>query len=372
MAEDSVLHSGELGGQAGHRLASIIIENRDPILASFEKHLESTCSPVLDIECAKEQVMIAASEVITDIAHSVCTRNIQVDEIYKLHSWALGEAMARSHLSPADSLRTAVAFFRVTVAALTSWVGDDPELLPVFVTAILALNESSSLRIREAIAAYTGSLLNRVHRAHLDERHRIARELHDRLGEGFSVALRQLELDELLNAHGALPSQAAPGKEAIVEGMRRLRLVVSDLRQDPVKNLEKALTSYVESIAADANVQLRVSGDETWASPAIIDETYIILREALRNALKHGSPRLVLVRVEIAPHELRASVDDDGCGFSVASNSYGRFGSTGGIASMHERADLIGGRLRILSGPGSGTHVELLVKLSGHHNELAH
>jgi signal transduction histidine kinase len=161
-------------------------------------------------------------------------------------------------------------------------------------------------------------------------------------------------------------------KEAIAEGMRRLRAVTSDLRQDSVRNLEKALIEYIDSAAGDAtvpaDVRLRVSGDETWASPAVIGEAFLILREAIRNALRHASPRLVLIGVALAPHELHAWVEDDGRGF-VPANRAGPVPAGNGLISMRERAALLGGRLTIVSVPGRGTHVGLLVPLPGHRDE---
>ena len=85
----------------------------------------------------------------------------------------------------------------MTVRSLGSHVRSDPDLLPCFVMAVLALNESIGRRIREAAHAYAGLLLERVDQAHIEERRRIARDLHDQLGESMSVALRQFELYEL-------------------------------------------------------------------------------------------------------------------------------------------------------------------------------
>jgi hypothetical protein len=70
---------------------------------------------------------------------------------------------------------------------------------------------------------------NRVHEARLDERRRVARELHDRLGEVLTVGLRQLDLDEILGPE--IPEgQSAIARQVLVEAMRRLRLVTSGLR----------------------------------------------------------------------------------------------------------------------------------------------
>jgi signal transduction histidine kinase len=121
-------------------------------------------------------------------------------------------------------------------------------------------------------------------------------------------------------------------------------------------------------------VQLRVSGDETWAPPDVIDEAYQIIREALRNAFSHGNPKLVLISIAIAPHELSAWVEDDGDGFEEVKGTGpvpagpvrvgpGRVGT--GLAAMRERAAAIGGRLTLVSVPGQGTYVELVVSLPG-------
>ena len=154
-------------------------------------------------------------------------------------------------------------------------------------------------------------------------------------------------------------------KDAITESMRRLRLVISDLRQDSVTGLEKALANYIESTDAEADVRLRVSGDETWASPIVIDEAFLVIREAIRNALTHGLPQMVLIGIAVTPDELRAWVDDDGRGFDQRAEPPE---TCNGLTSMRERAALLGGQLTVTSQPALGTRVELVIPLTGYHN----
>jgi signal transduction histidine kinase len=92
------------------------------------------------------------------------------------------------------------------------------------------------------------------------------------------------------------------------------------------------------------------------------DELFLILREALRNAFTHAAPGLVLVEVEFSAQELSAWVVDDGCGFSQALTPEKAVSGTG-LASMRERAALVGGRLAVRSMPGRGTRVELHLPL---------
>jgi signal transduction histidine kinase len=230
------------------------------------------------------------------------------------------------------------------------------------VSTFSGLNKWVGSRIRGSADGDLAQYENRVHEARLDERRRIARELHDRLGEVLTVGLRQLDLDEIMGPE--IPEgQSAIAREALVEAMRRLRLVTSGLRDEPVASFEKALVDFLNRVCADADVHLVVLGDETWASPAIIDEAFLIVREALRNALAHGAPQSVVVGVEVTRRELRAWVDDDGTGFAVGDAESPAAGT--GLATMRERAALLGGTVAITSKNGRGTSVELSVPLSG-------
>jgi signal transduction histidine kinase len=374
VAEDSArnpVRSSTEVDERHDRFAALVRAQCDAILISYAAILEALHSPVVAVPRTRDQAMADASEVIADVAASVQGRDNRDDDHHETLAWMTGEAQAEGQLRLADLLRAASALFEVTVSSLAGHVKDDPALMPCFVTAVLTLNESISRRVRDATLAHTSFLLEQVDQAHLDERQRIARDLHDRLGEGMSVAFRQLELHEILSSKDPLTAspRAAMAKEAIAEAMRRLRVVTSDLRHDSVRNLERALIQYIDSVAPDvaaaADVRLRVSGDETWAPAAVIDEAYLILREAIRNALRHGAPRLLLIGVALAPYELHAWVEDNGCGFALPERAGPVFSGTG-LTSMRERAALVGGQLTIASAPGQGTHVELLVPLQGH------
>jgi signal transduction histidine kinase len=361
--------SGPLGAQrASEHFAALVERDRALILASYKQSLLESQSPLIGDPLTREQTLTNATEIIIDVTESVRANVVRVNKSYKRLAWTIGETWAVSKLNSTDSLRAAVILSNVTVSTLARYVSGDIDLLPSFVIAILALNESINRRIREATLAYNGYLLNRIHGAHLDERLLIARELHDWLGEGVSGALRQLELHELTEADR--PAEPTPhialAKTALVEAMAKLRLVLSGLRRDPVTKLEKALTDYITSAAPGVDVRLRVNGDESWASPMVIEEVFMIIREALRNAITHAAPHLVLVGVDVAPHELRARVEDDGRGFEPGSD---RASGSAGLASMQERAALVGGSLTVASRPGQGTQVELFVPLPGPRDE---
>jgi signal transduction histidine kinase len=227
-----------------------------------------------------------------------------------------------------------------------------------------SLNNWVGRQIRGAADGDMAQYENRVYEARLDERRRLARELHDRLGEVLTVGLRRLDLEEIMGPE-APEGQSAIARDVLVEAMRRLRLVTSGLRDEPVTSFEKALEDFLNRVCADADVHLVVLGDEAWAPAEVIDEAFLIVREALRNALTHGAPQSVVVGVEVTRRELRAWVDDDGEGFAVGADAESPAAGTG-LATMRERAALLGGALAVVSKPGRGTSVELIVPLSGH------
>jgi signal transduction histidine kinase len=369
VAADSDGHTGRSLSELREGFAALMQADRSAIMASFAQRLEDLQSPASTDPHSREQAMAIAADILSDVVTRVRGDDTRNGDHREVLDWLIGAVRAKSQLSPADLLRAAVAFFDVAVSSLTRHVERDPELLPCLVTAVLALSESISRRISEATVAYTGYLLERVEQAHIEERLRIARDLHDRLGEGLSIALRQLELHEIHSTRDPATTapQATIAKGAIVEAMGRLRAVATDLRQDSVRSLETALVTYIDSVAADAEVRLRVSGDEKWAPPSVIDEAYQIVREALRNAFTHGSPKLVLIGVTIAPHELSAWVEDDGCGFEAAKSADRGPGT--GLTAMRERAASVGGQLTLASVPGQGTYLGLVVPLPGHHDE---
>jgi signal transduction histidine kinase len=357
-------------GEHDERFAGLINAERAAILASYAKSLEALGSPAVADPRAREQAMLDGSDILADVAACVRGGDVRTDSHDEMLARMIRATRADGRLSPAELLRAAAALFEATVGSLAGHVSTDPTLLPAFITAVVALNESFSRRIREATLAYAGFLLERVDQAHVAERRRIARDLHDRLGESLSVALRELELYGL--AGGADPARPdtrlARAKDTLAEGMHRLRMVTSDLRQEELRSLETALVQYLDSITSDADVRLRVSGNETWVPPAVIEESFLIIREAIRNALTHGTPQMVLIGVTLAPHELHAWVDDNGAGF-VLTGDNGPVSSGTGLASMRERAAVIGGRLMLDSAPGQGTHIELLVPLTGHRDD---
>ncbi|MFB9626056.1 sensor histidine kinase [Nonomuraea helvata] len=305
-----------------------------------------------------------ANEILDDVFAALEAGQIPTDTTISPLAWDIGTDRAEAGVHPKESLDAASVFFKVALPALSIALENRPDYPRLFTIAALTLEQAISSRIRAASASYTSFLLNRVHTVQTEERRRIARDLHDRIGYGVSVAHQQLELYQRNRV--AEPVRASDNvklaEQAIQEAMRKLRQVTSELHpHDSLKSLEKALLGYLETVDThDVDVRLQINGDEEWALPDVRDESFLIVREAVRNALAHARASMILIRIDIAPHELRGIVQDNGRGIPRE-----RPASSGmGLQSMRERAELLGGSVVVSSEAGRGTSVELCMPRS--------
>jgi two-component system NarL family sensor kinase len=199
----------------------------------------------------------------------------------------------------------------------------------------------------------------------VEERNRLAREIHDTLAQGLTATALQLEsADALLDA----------GSERVHEPLRRAlsltrsnleeaRRSVLDLRAAPLEGrpLSEALKALVDRWEAETGIGARyraVNGSRP-LPPRVEAALYRICQEGLTNVARHAEAGRVSVRLVATPDRVRLVVEDDGRGFDASDVPKGRHGLTG----MRERAEMLGGTLEARSGPGAGTRIEATVPL---------
>ncbi len=199
----------------------------------------------------------------------------------------------------------------------------------------------------------------------IDERERIARDLHDTLLQGLLSASLQLSV-----ANNQIPADA-PAKSLVERILQLLRQVVDDgrnavrglrTRDTAPEALERALTQIPQDLAMDEKVQfrLRVEGTPRALRAAIRDELYLLAREALANAFRHSGASSVETVLEYTPSHFRLIVRDNGCGMDPDVLQSGREGHWG-LSGMRERSTRIGAILKVLSAPGAGTEIDLAI-----------
>jgi signal transduction histidine kinase len=192
---------------------------------------------------------------------------------------------------------------------------------------------------------------SRAEKAVLEERRRLARELHDGVAQelGF-IATRAHEL--AANTAGDAQRIAA----AAERGLDEARRAIAALTQAVDEPLDVALAQAAEEVAGRVGARVRLSLDPAADVPATTREELLrIVREAVANATRHGGASSISVELENGDG-LFLRIADDGVGFDPAAANGGF-----GLTSMRDRARALGGELRIVSRPGAGTSVEVVL-----------
>lgn len=196
-----------------------------------------------------------------------------------------------------------------------------------------------------------------------EERRRIARRLHDELGQALTVAKLDLEL-----AGREAPSEL---QDRLREGAQLLDRAIAEVRQlshglrPPLLDelgLTEALRALAERFAAAENLEIELEAEDLGGlRPEVESLVYRTAQEALTNAARHAEARRIGIRLSKANDHLRLEIEDDGRGFNPQRVLRAARGL--GLQGMRERVILAGGVLQIASRPGAGTRIILEIPL---------
>lgn len=202
----------------------------------------------------------------------------------------------------------------------------------------------------------------------LDERMRLAREVHDTLAQGF-VGIGS-QLDAAAHSFQENPESARQhldvARKMASHSLTEARRSVMDLRTMDLdgQDLCSALTASMQRSVAGTPVQMnvQVSGEARGLTQEVKQNLLRIAQEAVANTLQHASAKAIWVKLEAQNHLLRMSIRDDGRGFQPGAlpDVDGHFGLLG----MRERAARIGGDLNLVSHPGEGTSIEVVLPMA--------
>jgi len=222
---------------------------------------------------------------------------------------------------------------------------------------------------RQQAAAARQKFLGQLVTAQEEERRRIARELHDQLGQQLTAL--KLGLQSLTEAsHGHFSGLAQQLQETVNGLGRAVHHLAWELRPTALDDLGlyTALLHYVERWSEYSNLEVdfQSTGLESHRLPSHIETTvYRIVQEALTNVFKHAQAECVSLILERHNDRVLAIVEDNGCGFDaeamMASSQTERYL---GLLGMQERAALVGGTLHLESAPGKGTTVFVRIPLA--------
>jgi two-component system, NarL family, sensor kinase len=200
----------------------------------------------------------------------------------------------------------------------------------------------------------------------VEERNRLARELHDTIAQGLTATTLQIEsADALLNVGSNTERARESLRRALSitqSNLEEARRSVLDLRAAPLegRSLSEALKALVNEWEAETGAATRfqaVNGRRP-LPPRVEVALYRICQEALTNVAHHAEAKRVTVRLIATTEQVQLIVEDDGRGFDT-SEAVDRHG----IVGMNERTRMLGGTLDLRTRPGAGTRVQVTVPL---------
>ena len=202
----------------------------------------------------------------------------------------------------------------------------------------------------------------------LEERARLAREVHDTIAQGYVGIASQLDVVEMTMPPGASSARVALdfARRMVRHSLTEARRSLMDLRADASEtyNLAAALQSGADRWTANSGAQIdvRITGDDSTLPEEVAHHVFRVAQEAIVNAVKHAAADRIDVELKIKPQELCLRIADDGSGFEPEEAFTSRRGNFG-LIGMRERAERIKGHLYLDSHPGKGTRLEVTVPL---------
>jgi signal transduction histidine kinase len=207
-------------------------------------------------------------------------------------------------------------------------------------------------------------------RAILEERARIAREIHDGLQQSLAAKLMKISLIERLLTidPSKVPAELAALKRSLQQDIQEIRHSVLALTPIDLESqgLERAVESYAREFADQTGIQVRLHLDVGGElGPKHQTAVYRLFQEALNNVRKHAQATQVEIDLLRGERELRLVIRDNGVGFDVAAARRRSPSTLGGLGlvGMQERVRSVGGDLQIVSQPGAGTLIEVHIPL---------
>lgn len=192
----------------------------------------------------------------------------------------------------------------------------------------------------------------------VEERSRLAREIHDGLGASLSSLIIQSEYLGSLATDEVLKREIGELKASAEESIEELRRSLRMMRED--FDLGQGVEDYVRTFADRTQLPVKFEKRGSLSSrlsPETSLAVFRVLQELLTNALKHAKASIVDVQLVFLPERVELSVRDDGQGFDASRPTAGHYG----LINLKERANTVGATVNIDARPGAGVHVTFSV-----------
>jgi signal transduction histidine kinase len=225
---------------------------------------------------------------------------------------------------------------------------------------------TTEISARKSAEEALRTLSRQVLDAQENERRRLARELHDEIGQALTAL--KFNLHAAQRQPDTLTARLEDSLEIVNRTLQQVRNLSLDLRPSMLDDfgLTAALNWYMERQAERMGFATHVAIDPMPSdlTPAIATTCFRVVQEAVTNAARHAQAQDVWVELRRRPHHLALSIRDNGTGFDVgAARQRAAQGLSMGLPGMHERVRLVGGEFSIYSEPQHGTTISVKLPL---------
>lgn len=194
----------------------------------------------------------------------------------------------------------------------------------------------------------------------LDERRRIAQQIHDLLGHTIAAAVLQLEASKSILKPQPDKAEAMVGQsiELLREGMNQIRATVRDMHSEIETIKYSSIELLVGKVRRDTglNIILQPKGDLSRIPIGLWNVVYQVVNESLSNVVRHAGATQVTIEIQVLPRMLRLFISDNGVGFSTIKEGMG-------LQGMRERVEEVGGKMTLEG--RDGMRLNCLIPLKG-------
>lgn len=244
---------------------------------------------------------------------------------------------------------------------------------------LMAMNETLEERVEERTASLLAyqeqlrSLASQLSQAEEQQRHRLAAELHDNLGQMLAVGKMKADLLQKGSLPDHLAAEVGELRDLVDDALVYTRELMSDLKPPPSLNKEdiKETIEWLAKKMEKHGLKVIIEDDEQQKQINEEIKTTLIqaVRELLFNVIKHAEVDEAVVSISRVDDFMQVIVEDTGKGFDPETNDVASFKDGGfGLFNIRERMDVLGGSMKISSEPGKGMKVKLLAPLKEEQN----
>lgn len=339
-----------------NRLSGIISSAMDAIISVDENHVI-----LLFNKAAEDMFQYRATDIIGKRLDLLLPRRYRETHAAHIRKFAESGVTTRAmgHLGSISGLRANGEEFPIE-ASISQVRETGGKILTVILRDITERRKVES-DLRQSLSQQQ-HLSRRLAEVEEEERRKINRELHDRIGQnlaalGLNMALIRSGLPQ--PAPGAVGKRINDAEALLQATSEQVRNVMAELRPLALDDygLFAALRAYAGPYAERASVTVEFRGQEPHRRlPRFVESAlFRIAQEALNNIAKHARASRVVIAFEQGDDATTMTISDDGIGFDTGQAA----GSTWGMATMRERADAVGARLLVESTPGGGTRISV-------------